>query len=140
MKNLGYHDFAGSGAIHLTAGVGALVLTIMLKPRKDRFEKENLFKNASPIYICLSCLTVILCSNSKLYMAWMCFNSGSSLALSKGAIYIVGRSVINTMIGGAAGGLTVFGLHYLINSNTNNRYSLIMMCNGNLAGLVAVTG
>ncbi|KAM3128466.1 hypothetical protein pb186bvf_019398 [Paramecium bursaria] len=132
LKNLGYHDFAGSGAIHLTAGVGALVLTIMLKPRKDRFEKENLFKNASPIYICLSCLT--------LYMAWMCFNSGSSLALSKGAIYIVGRSVINTMIGGAVGGLTVFGLHYLINSNTNNRYSLIMMCNGNLAGLVAVTG
>ena len=44
------------------------------------------------------------------------------------------------MIGGAAGGLTVFGLHYLINANTNNRYSLIMMCNGNLAGLVAVTG
>ena len=76
----------------------------------------------------------------KLYMAWMCFNSGSSLALSKGSIYIVGRSVIYTMIGGAAGGLTVFGLHYLINANTNNRYSLIMMCNGNLAGLVAVTG
>jgi Amt family ammonium transporter len=30
---MGYHDFAGSGAIHLTGAIGALVTTYMLKPR-----------------------------------------------------------------------------------------------------------
>jgi len=44
------------------------------------------------------------------------------------------------MLSGASGGLTVFILHYYMNRGTNARYSLLMICNGNLAGLVAVTG
>jgi Amt family ammonium transporter len=47
---------------------------------------------------------------------------------------------MNTFISGAAGALTVFALHYFINMNKSNRYSLVMLCNGNLAGLVAITG
>lgn len=56
----GYHDFAGSGAIHLTAGIGALVLTIYLRPRANRFNPrhENEFKPSNPTYICLATLTV----------------------------------------------------------------------------------
>ena len=34
LMNMGYHDFAGCGEVHTVGGVGALVLTIMLKPRK----------------------------------------------------------------------------------------------------------
>lgn len=34
---MGYHDFAGSGVIHLTGAIGALVITVFLKPRKNRF-------------------------------------------------------------------------------------------------------
>lgn len=70
----------------------------------------------------------------------MCFNSGSTLALSDGAVFTVGNSITNTMVGGASGGLAVFLFHYLENRNTDNRFSLVMICNGNLAGLVAVTG
>jgi len=44
------------------------------------------------------------------------------------------------MIAGASGGLTVFFYHYITNKDTNSRFSLVMLCNGNLAGLVAVTG
>lgn len=57
---MNYHDFAGSGAIHFTAAIGALVVTVALKPRKNRFDPkyEDSFKPANPLYICLSCLTV----------------------------------------------------------------------------------
>jgi Amt family ammonium transporter len=47
---------------------------------------------------------------------------------------------MNTFISGATGGLTVFFIHYFLNSKNSNRYSLVMLCNGNLAGLVSITG
>lgn len=43
------------------------------------------------------------------------------------------------MIAGASGGLTVFTIHYFLNMDSFNRYSLVMLCNGNLAGLVSIT-
>lgn len=47
---------------------------------------------------------------------------------------------MNTFLSGAMGSLVVFLLFYIINRNNNKRYSLLMLCNGNLAGLVAITG
>jgi Amt family ammonium transporter len=70
----------------------------------------------------------------------MFFNAGSTLALDGDNIYILGTAGMNTMLAGASGGLTVFTLHACIHKNTNNRFSLIQICNGNLAGLVAITG
>jgi Amt family ammonium transporter len=40
LMRMDYHDFAGSGAIHLTGAVGALVITIFLKPRRNRFDPK----------------------------------------------------------------------------------------------------
>ena len=55
--------------------------------------------------------------------------------------YILGRTACNTLISGASGGITVMVLHYYLNKeNIKNKFSLVMLCNGNLAGLVAVTG
>lgn len=50
------------------------------------------------------------------------------------------RAMTNTFISGSSGALTVFFLYYLLNYGKNNRFSLVMICNGNLAGLVAITG
>jgi len=47
---------------------------------------------------------------------------------------------MNTMISGASGALTVFFIYYFMNLGEKNRFSLVMVCNGNLAGLVAITG
>ena len=44
------------------------------------------------------------------------------------------------MIAGASGGLTLMVLYYYKNINEKSKFSLVMICNGNLAGLVAVTG
>jgi Amt family ammonium transporter len=132
--NEGYHDFAGSGAIHLTGAIGALTTTWMLKPRTNRFNPHNAddFEPNNPTYITLSTLS--------LYFCWMFFNAGSSFAISGDNIYVVATAGMNTMLSGASGGITVFVIHYLMNRNTSQRYSLVMICNGNLAGLVAVTG
>lgn len=33
LMELGYHDYAGSGTIHACAGMGALITTMILRPR-----------------------------------------------------------------------------------------------------------
>lgn len=131
---MGYLDFAGSGTIHLTGAIGALVTTVMLKPRANRFDPkyDQEFQPSNITYIVLSTLS--------LYFCWMFFNAGSSLAMSGDNIYILATAGMNTMLSGASGGLTVFLIHYWLNRNAKNKYSLVMICNGNLAGLVAITG
>ena len=131
---MGYLDFAGSGTIHLTGAIGALVTTVMLKPRTNRFNPKysDEFQPSNITYIVLSTLI--------LYFCWMFFNAGSSLAISGDNIYVMGTAGMNTMLSGASGGLTVFIIHYLLNKQSNSRFSLVMICNGNLAGLVAITG
>lgn len=37
---MGYHDFAGSGTVHAVGGTGALLTTLFLRPRKDRFNPK----------------------------------------------------------------------------------------------------
>ena len=61
---MGYHDFAGSGIIHAMAGVGALVTTAFLGPRKNRFKAQEaeMFEPNNPTYIALSTLSVVLSS------------------------------------------------------------------------------
>lgn len=134
LMELGYHDYAGSATIHASAGMGALVTTIFLRPRRGRFNERlaDHFEPNNPTYIALSCLT--------LWMCWCFFNGGSSLGIANGASVFMSRAMMNTMISGASGALTVFFIYYLMNIGEKNRYSLVMVCNGNLAGLVAITG
>lgn len=49
-------------------------------------------------------------------------------------------AAMNTMIAGSSGALTVFIMNNFIKIYSIDRWSLIMLSNGNLAGLVAVTG
>eukprot|EP00928_Gymnodinium_smaydae_P017262 TRINITY_DN165_c1_g1_i2.p1 TRINITY_DN165_c1_g1~~TRINITY_DN165_c1_g1_i2.p1 ORF type:complete len:526 (-),score=92.01 TRINITY_DN165_c1_g1_i2:218-1795(-) len=128
----GYSDFAGSGIVHLTGGVGALVGALCLGPRKGRWENPNDFAPGNMGLVVLGTLI--------LWFGWYGFNCGSTLTFSDKATAISAASVaMNTTCSAAAGGSIVFLMRlYSADSATLKQYDLGGMCNGILAGLVAV--
>jgi Amt family ammonium transporter len=123
-----YKDFAGSGLVHLVGGVGALIGAIAVGPRTGRVEKPEEFAPHSVPMIVLGTLV--------LWMGWYGFNGGSTLAMSSAATaYQSALVCVNTTLGAATGGLTVF----LLKWKQTQKHDVAAFCNGILAGLVAVT-
>eukprot|EP00933_Yihiella_yeosuensis_P021996 TRINITY_DN1731_c0_g1_i1.p1 TRINITY_DN1731_c0_g1~~TRINITY_DN1731_c0_g1_i1.p1 ORF type:complete len:531 (-),score=132.05 TRINITY_DN1731_c0_g1_i1:409-2001(-) len=129
MNDVGYMDFAGSGIVHMAGGVGALVGAICAGPRTGRWEFPDEFIPHS--------LPLVVLGTFILWFGWYGFNCGSTLSLDsheKGQL--AAQVAMNTTIGGATGGLTVFILRLIIQKGL---YDIGGFCNGALAGLVAIT-
>jgi ammonium transporter, Amt family len=123
----GYVDFAGSGVVHLTGGVIAIVTCKLLGARRGKFNKDG-SANAIPGHNLPMALlgTFILC------FGWFGFNAGSTLAGSDSRIAVIAT---NTMLAGAAGGMSA--MIYVWTKYGKPDPS--MLANGTLAGLVAIT-
>jgi len=127
----GYYDFAGSGIVHMVGGLSALMGAIAAGPRKDRFTPgcEGRFKaHNTPLFV----LGTLI-----LWFGWFGFNAGSTLAMSGESVQNAARVSVNTMIAAASGGIFTFTIRSTY--GVNPEYSIGAMCNGVLAGLVAVT-
>jgi len=126
----GYIDFAGSGVVHLTGGVGALVGAAVVGARTGRFDPamaEEFSPHSAPL---------IVLGTFILWFGWCGFNSGSTLGLSDaGTALMAAHVMMNTTLSAATGGLTVFLLSFAI----TKKYDCAALCNGILAGLVSVT-
>lgn len=124
----GHVDFAGSSVVHMTGGVTALVTCKLLGPRIGKFNADG---SPNPIpghNIPMAVLgTYILC------FGWFGFNPGSTLAASDTRFAIV---AVNTMLAACAGGLSAT----LIAKLKFGKPDPTWMCNGLLAGCVAITG
>jgi len=126
--NIGYMDFAGSGIVHLTGGASALAGTIVLGPRKGRWDEPENFEPHN--------LPLVVLGTLSLWFGWYGFNCGSTLGMSDATTGAMGAQVaMNTTLSAATGGLTVFILRYGI----TKRYDVAGLCNGILAGLVSIT-
>jgi len=126
----GYIDFAGSGVVHLTGGIAALVGAKVIGVRTGRFdpEKADEFSPHSQPLIVLG--TFIL------WFGWCGFNSGSTLGMSSGGTALMAAMVMmNTTLSAATGAMTVF----LLNFGITKKYDCAALCNGILAGLVSIT-
>ena len=131
----GQIDFAGSGVVHMTGGVAALVGAAIIGPRSGRFEGGGRVGKPVPIKGHSSVLQVM--GTFILWLGWYGFNPGSTLGLSP-ANYArdAARVVVTTTLSAAAGGVTVIILEKLCGDKT---WNIGAVCNGILGGLVSIT-
>jgi Amt family ammonium transporter len=122
----GYVDFAGSGVVHLTGGVMALMGVIVLGPRIGKFVR------GVPQAIPGHNLPMALSGCLILAFGWFGFNAGSTLS---GTDLRIGVVATNTMLASGAGAV----LAYLVTWRKYGRPDPSMSGNGLLAGLVAIT-
>ncbi|KAL1511828.1 hypothetical protein AB1Y20_005113 [Prymnesium parvum] len=128
--NEGLLDFAGSGIVHMTGGIAALVGAAVVGPRKGRFDESS-----KPIPMPASNTTFQVLGTFILWVGWYGFNPGSTLGLA-GSAGTMSRAVCTTTLAAATGGCTVVVIDKFLISHT---WDVSMLCNGILAGLVSIT-
>ena len=77
LAQMGFHDFAGSAAVHNVGGVIALLGAAMLGPRIGKYDKEGTPHAIPGHNLTAGALGVFI-----LWFCWFGFNGGSSLSLS----------------------------------------------------------
>jgi len=120
-------DFAGSGVVHMCGGMIALAGTLVIGPRLGKFGKDGK-PRAMPAHD----IPMVMLGTFILALGWFGFNPGSTLAGTDSRIAIV---AVNTMLAGAAASVGTLITIYI----TTGKPDPSMLCNGLLAGLVAIT-
>lgn len=142
-RGVGMIDFAGSGVVHMTGGMCALIGAVILGPRIGRFHDNqgNLLDEPAtfqPHSVALQCLGTFI-----LWFGWYGFNAGSTLGISgNNDGHIAALAAVNTTLSGAAAAVSSMFLDSLLGYIYEGevQYDLTMAMNGGLAGLVGVTG
>jgi len=124
----GHVDFAGSSVVHLTGGVLALVGAMMIGPRIGKYKKDGT-ANVIPAHS----IPMAMIGTFILAFGWFGFNPGSTLAGTDLRISVV---AVNTMLAGAFGAFAATLYMWWVRGGKPDPS---MMCNGMLAGLVAIT-
>jgi Amt family ammonium transporter len=125
----GHVDFAGSSVVHLQGGVIALIFAWLIGPRYGKYDRNG--KLVHPIVA--HNIPMVMLGTFILAFGWFGFNPGSSLAGTDLRIAVV---AVNTMLASASGALGALLWMWWFRTKKPDPS---MMCNGMLAGLVAIT-
>jgi Amt family ammonium transporter len=121
LAQMGVLDFAGGSVVHINAGVSGLVCAYVLGPRKgygsEPFEPFN--------------LGLTMAGAGLLWVGWFGFNAGSAVASDGRA----GLAMAVTHIAASTGALSWMLAEWIV----RGRPSLLGLCSGLVAGLVAIT-
>ncbi|MES2938177.1 MAG: ammonium transporter [Pseudomonadota bacterium] len=121
LAQLGALDFAGGSVVHVNAGASALVCAYFLGPRRgfgrEAFEPFN--------------LGLTMAGAGMLWVGWFGFNAGSAVAADGRA----GLAMAVTHIAASAGAIAWMLGDWVV----RGRPSLLGLCSGLVAGLVAIT-
>lgn len=130
LAQLGFHDFAGSCAIHMVGGISALVGAKILGPRIGKFTKDASGKvtkvNAFPGHsIALGALGVFI-----LWLGWYGFNGAAATSVEQ-----LGSIFLTTTVAPAVATVVCMVYTWL----KYGKPDVSMCLNASLAGLVAIT-
>lgn len=130
LSKLGFHDFAGSCAIHMVGGISALIGAAMLGARIGKFEKDKNGKvvkvNAFPGHnLPLGALGVFI-----LWFGWYGFNGAAATTVEQ-----LGSIFLTTTVAPAVATVVCM----LFTWFRYGKPDVSMSLNASLAGLVAIT-
>ena len=114
-------DFAGGTVVHVNSGIAALVCALMLGKRNGYGRVQM-----APHSVMMTAI-----GTGMLWMGWFGFNAGSALEATGAA----GIAFFNTLFGTATAGIAWTITEWLI----KGKPSLLGICSGIVAGLVAIT-
>ncbi|OAJ93478.1 ATP-binding protein [Vibrio bivalvicida] len=124
LNSSGFYDFAGGTTVHVVGGMIGLVGTIIVGPRKGRFDKKSVREIPSYSH------TLVTLGVFLMLFAWLGFNGGSLYTFDQR----VPKVLFNTLVCGAiAGCTTLFWLHH------HRHVPVFVVLNSVLGGLVIVT-
>ena len=130
LAELGFHDFAGSTAVHMVGGVAAFVGAAILGPRIGKYTKDGKARAIPGHSLTLGALGCFI-----LWFCWFGFNGGSTVALSGGGAEVASRVFVTTNMAAAVATVTVMCITWI----RYKKPDVSMTLNGSLAGLVAIT-
>ena len=130
LSQLGFHDFAGSCAIHMVGGISALIGAKILGPRIGKFKRDKSGKvvkvNAFPGHsIALGALGVFI-----LWLGWYGFNGAAATSMEQ-----LGSIFLTTTIAPAVATVVCMIFTWI----KYGKPDVSMCLNASLAGLVAIT-
>jgi Amt family ammonium transporter len=121
LAGMGVMDFAGGIVVHVTAGVSALVLAVVLGPRRG-FPKDIRPPHNPGMTVIGACM---------LWVGWFGFNAGSALAADGGA----GMAMVVTHISAATASLVWVIIEWV----KFGKPSVVGIVTGTIAGLASIT-
>ncbi len=130
LSQAGFHDFAGSCAIHMVGGISALIGAKILGPRIGKFSKDNTGKiskvNAFPGHnLPIGCLGVFI-----LWLGWYGFNGAACTSIEQ-----LGSVFVTTTVAPAIATVVCMVFTWI----KYGKPDVSMCLNASLAGLVAIT-
>ncbi|MCI6925896.1 ammonium transporter [Butyricicoccus porcorum] len=130
LAQMGFHDFAGSTAVHMVGGVAALIGAAFLGPRIGKFGKDGKPKAIPGHSLTLGALGCFI-----LWFCWFGFNGASTVAMTDGAYETASSVYVTTNLAAAVATVTVMCITWI----RYKKPDVSMTLNGSLAGLVAIT-
>ena len=130
LAQMGFHDFAGSCAIHMVGGIAALIGAKLLGPRIGKFSKDKSGKitkvNAIPGHnLTIGCLGVFI-----LWLGWYGFNGAAATSVEQ-----LGSIFLTTTVAPAIATVVCMIFTWV----KYGKPDVSMCLNASLAGLVAIT-
>lgn len=131
LAELGFHDFAGSTAVHMVGGVCALIGAKMLGPRVGKYGQDGKPKAILGHNLSIAALGVFI-----LWFCWFGFNGASTVGMDSDELIVsAGLVFFNTNLAAAVATLTTMIFTWI----RYGKPDVSMTFNASLAGLVGIT-